>query len=114
MGDPAAERAGISERDLSVILGPGELAPVGQLTGAMDIRIETDDPWLRLLPPRRMPDDTRIAFQEVRAACHGSADVIQLRERLAEAADGRWLVSVIEPDEPREWIAVQLRVVDGT
>ena len=62
------------------------------------------------MPPRRMPDDTRVRFQAIRSACHGSANVTQLRERLIEAANGRWQVSVVEPQDPRDWFSVQLRV----
>ena len=54
--DQAALRAGIAERDLGVVLGPGQLAPVAQLTGAMDIRVMTYDPWLRILPPLPYPE----------------------------------------------------------
>ena len=113
MVDPLAARAGIPEHDLAIVLGPDELAPVAQLMGALDIRIESDDPWLRILPPRQMPDDVRVTLAAVRAACHGSADVAQLRERVVAAAAGHWLVTVVEPDDPRDWVLVQLRVPDA-
>lgn len=110
--DPAAVRAGIPERDLGIVLRQGELATVGELVGALEIRIESDDPWLRVLPPRRPPDVVRVAFGEVRAACHGSADLEQLRVRVRAAAGDLWTTTIVAPEDPRDWVRVQLRVAD--
>ena len=106
------ERDDIPASELAQVLEPGALAFVAELHAAFDIRILSDDPWFRLLPPLRMPPRIRELLLAVVSACHGAADRDELLVRTRAAAAAEWDVSVRDddPDDPRSWVLVELRL----
>jgi len=106
------DRDAIPPSELAQILEPGALGFVAELHAAFDIRVLSDDPWFRLLPPLRMPERVRQLLLDVVAACHAAADRGELLARTRAAAAGEWEVSVRDddPDDPRSWILVELRL----